>query len=188
MSLRFVAALVTLGLLALTGCSGVEGTEGKQWITGDAQIIRIAPEDREDPVEASGTSLEGEPLDLADYRDRVVVANTWASWCPPCRAEMPLVVELDEEYDDAEVAVLGVNIRDNEANAKAFVRTSGMGFPSFHDFGSQVLLGFSGRLTPYSLPSTMILDRQGRLAVLVLGAIPGRTTIRDLIDEVAAES
>lgn len=173
-------------LVALVGCSEVEGTEGKQWITGEGKIIQIPPGERGEPVEAEGTTLDGEELSLADHRGSVVVTNTWASWCPPCRKEMPLVVKLDEESGD-DVVVLGINIRDNKANAEAFVRNAGMEFPSFYDPGSRVLLALSDEIGPYSLPSTAVLDRKGRLAALVLGEIPGRATMRDLIQEVVEE-
>ena len=176
-------------MLAAAGCSDLQGTEGKEWITGEGRILQVAPADRSAPVTADGEDLDGEALDLEDFRGRVVVLNVWASWCPPCREEMPAVVDLSEEYDADDVAVLGVNIRENGGAdaARAFVRDQDIGFPSFYDPGGEVLLGLSDKLGPYSLPSTVVLDRDGRLAVLVLGAIPGKVSMQDVIDEVAAE-
>lgn len=189
-SLRSTAALaVAVGLLTVAGCSDLQGTEGKEWITGEGRIIEVAPSERAAPVEAGGEDLDGNALDLDDYRDRVVVLNVYASWCPPCRAEMPLVVDLADSYDPAEVAFLGVNIRDaSRDNAEAFIRAQDVDFPSFYDPGSEVLLRLSDDLGPYSLPSTVVLDRRGRLAVLVLGEIPGAVSMRDAIDQVLAET
>lgn len=189
-SLRSTAALaVAVGLLTVAGCSDLQGTEGKEWITGEGRIIEVAPSERAAPVEAGGEDLDGNALDLDDYRDRVVVLNVYASWCPPCRAEMPLVVDLADSYDPAEVAFLGVNIRDaSRDNAEAFIRAQDVDFPSFYDPGSEVLLRLSDELGPYSLPSTVVLDRRGRLAVLVLGEIPGAVSMRDAIDQVLAET
>ena len=176
-------------MLVVAGCSDLQGTDGKEWITGEGRVIEVEPADRAAPVEASGEDLEGNPLDLADYRGRVVVLNVYASWCPPCRAEMPLVVDLAESYDPDEVAFVGVDIRDaSRANAEAFIRGQEVGFPSYYDPGSEVLLRLSDKLGPYSLPSTVVLDRRGRLAVLVLGEIPGSVTMRNAIDDVAAET
>ena len=188
MSRRLPVVGLLVALLVSTGCSDLQGTDGKQWISGEGTIVEIAPEDRGDPVEASGEDLDGNPLDLADYRGRVVVANVWASWCPPCRSEMPTVVALADSLPAQDVAVLGVNIRNDAASARSFAREAGMEFPSFYDPSSEVLLGFSDDIGPYSLPSTAVLDRQGRLAAIVLGALPGRVTVQDLVEDVAAET
>jgi thiol-disulfide isomerase/thioredoxin len=187
MSRRRIALLLVAAALAVSGCSDLQGTDGKEWITGEGRIIEVPVEERSTPVSVDGVDLDGEPLDLEDYRGQVVVLKVWASWCPPCRAEMPLVVGLDEEYDDDEAVVLGVNIRDNNAAAQSFARTQDVGFRSFEDPGSEVLLSLSDDLGPYSLPSTVVLDREGRLAVLVLGEIPGTVSMTDAIDEVVAE-
>lgn len=186
---RLAALAAAVGVLTVAGCSDLQGTDGKEWITGEGRIIQVDPVERDAPVTASGEDLEGEDLDLEDYRGQVVVLNVWAAWCPPCRKEMPDVVSLAEHYDPDDVAVLGVNIRENggTAAAQAFARDEGMAFPSFYDPGGEVLLRLSDKLGPYSLPSTVVLDRQGRLAVLVLGAIPGKVSMQDVIDEVAAE-
>lgn len=171
----------------MAGCSDLEGTEGKEWITGSS-ITEVAIADRAAPVTASGEDLDGDDLSVEDYRDKVVVLNVYASWCPPCRREMPTVGELAASYDPGEVVFLGVNIRDSSTdNAQAFLRAQDVELRSFYDPGSEVLLSLSDKLGPYSLPSTVVLDRQGRMAVLVLGEIPGARTMADLIDDVVAE-
>lgn len=187
MFVRRVAASVAAGLLLLSGCSEVEGTDGKEWIAGEGEIVPIAPEDRGDPVEATGETLAGEPIALEDYRGKVLVVNVWAAWCPPCRAEMPDLVKLADGLDPAQAEVVGVNVRDNRGTAEAFVRNAGVEFPSFYDPGSEVVLALSDELGPYSLPSTAVLDREGRLAALVLGTIPGTVTMQDVVEDVAAE-
>ena len=185
---RSAVGSLVVALLVLTGCSGLQGTDGKQWITGEGTIVQIAPADRGEPVEARGEDLGGNPLDIAEFRGRVVLANVWASWCPPCRAEMPELVQLADSLPAEDVAVVGVNIRENGiASAQSFAREAGVDFPSFYDPSSEVLLGFSDDIGPYSLPSTAILDRQGRLAAIVLGSIPGAATMRDLVEEIVAE-
>jgi len=171
----------------VAGCSDLQGTEGKEWITGSS-ITEVEIADRVDPVEATGEDLDGDELRVEDYRGQVVVLNVFASWCPPCRKEMPTVGELADSYDPDEVAFLGVNIREaSPDNTKAFLRGQDIDLLSFYDPGSEVLLSLSDKLGAYSLPSTIVLDRQGRLAVLVLGEIPGARTMADLIDDVVAE-
>jgi thiol-disulfide isomerase/thioredoxin len=188
MARRLLPVPLVVALVVLMGCSDLQGTDGKQWITGEGKIVQIAPADRGKPVEASGEDLDGDALALSDFRGRVVVANVWASWCPPCRAEMPTVVGLADSLPAEDVAVVGVNIRENGvAAAQSFAREAGIDFPSFYDPSSEVLLGFSDDIGPYSLPSTAVLDRQGRLAAIVLGSIPGRSTLKDLVEDIAAE-
>ena len=171
----------------MAGCSDLQGTEGKEWITGSS-ITVVEPADRAAPVSASGEDLDGDDLSIEDHRGKVVVLNVYASWCPPCRKEMPLVGELAASYDPDEVTFLGVNIRDASSdNAEALLRGQDVELTSFYDPGSEVLLNLSDKLGAYSLPSTVVLDRQGRLAVLVLGEIPGAKTMSDAIDDVVAE-
>jgi thiol-disulfide isomerase/thioredoxin len=187
---RRLPLLVTALVLALgttSACSDLDGTEGKTWITGEGSLQQVPAGERGKPVEVTGDDLDGDPLDLADYRGKVVVLNVYASWCPPCRAEMPTVVQLAEHADAAQVAYLGVSIRDNDSAARAFGENFGIGFPSFSDPSSAVLLALSDKLGPYSLPSTVVLDREGRVAALVLGKIPGAVTMQDVVDDVVAE-
>lgn len=184
--LVLVAALAVTAATA-SACTDLDGTDGKTWITGAGSLEQVPVGDRGRPVEATGEDLDGDALDLADYRGKVVVINVYASWCPPCRAEMPTVVELAEHADPAQVSYLGVNIRDNDSAARAFGENFDVGFPSFADPSSSVLLALSDKLGPYSLPSTVVLDRQGRVAALVLGKIPGAVTMQDVVDDVVAE-
>ena len=183
---RLVAIAAAVGLLAVAGCSDLEGTDGKDYVGGEGQIVVIPPEDRGGPVEASGPDLNGDELDLEDYRGRVVVANVWWSGCGPCRREMPLLDTVVGEVGD-DAVLLGVNTRDSSAdNALAFVRGVDVDFPSFYDQGGEVLLEFP-RIRPNALPSTAVLDREGRLAALVTGEITSTVTLRDVIDDVVAE-
>lgn len=128
----------------------------------------VATEDREDVVTFTGTTLAGEPFDLADLRGRVVVINAWASWCPPCQSEMPAFVELDATVDPAQVAVVGLNVGDDPAAAQAFVDEQGMEFPNVVDVEGDILATIPG-VPPQSLPSTVILDREGRIAARIIG-------------------
>jgi thiol-disulfide isomerase/thioredoxin len=182
----FVAVAVTAGLLAVAGCSDLQGTDGKDYVGGEGQIVVIEPADREDPVDASGPDLNGEELDLEDYRGRVVVANLWWSGCGPCRREMPLLEDVVADVGDQAV-LLGINSRDSSTeNALAFVRGVGVDFRSFYDQGGEVLLEFP-KIRPNALPSTAVLDREGRLAALVTGEITSSVTLRDVINDVIAE-
>jgi thiol-disulfide isomerase/thioredoxin len=181
-----VALAAAVGVLAVAGCSDLTGTDPDyDYPKGDSQIITIAPEDRGDPVEATGEAIDGSDLDLADYRGQVVVANVWWSGCGPCIKEMPLLVDVVGEVPGA--TLLGINVRDaSAANALAFERGLDVDFPSFYDPGSEVLLAFE-KIKPTAIPSTAVLDREGRLAALVSGEVDSPVTLRDVIADVAAE-
>jgi thiol-disulfide isomerase/thioredoxin len=184
-----VLLLAPVTVLALTGCTDLGNTGDKQYIEGDGQIIQVKPADRGKPVDASGKDLDGNTLDVSSYRGKVVMLNVWASWCVPCRVEMPTVVSLADGFDPSQVQVLGIDIRETGGipNARTFVAAHHMGFPSFYDPSSSLPLTLSSKLTSISdLPSTVVLDQQGRLAAVVIGSIPGKDTMKDVVDQVVA--
>ncbi|TIC89258.1 TlpA family protein disulfide reductase [Nocardioides sp. GY 10113] len=188
--LRAAGAGLALALLA-TGCSSVEGTEGKEYIAGDSQVVEVAEVDREEPVEVAGTTVAGDDLDLVDLRGQVVVVNVWWSGCGPCRTEMPMLVEAEQSLSadhPGQVSFVGINIRDAAPeNAAAFERDRGVDYPSLYDPGSKTLLGF-GRYAPYAPPATLVLDTDGRVAALINGPIPSRSTLTTLVEELLPAS
>jgi thiol-disulfide isomerase/thioredoxin len=119
---------------------------------------------------------------LADYRGQVVVVNYWASWCGPCRGEAPALVAAHKRLHDVTFVGLDRN-DDSNANALAFVRTYGVPYPSLYDSGGKLLLAFNGAVPPTSLPSTIVLDAEGRVAAVVLGPTTA-TTLVDLVHDV----
>jgi thiol-disulfide isomerase/thioredoxin len=183
---RGVVALVAAGLLGLSACSGVGDTGSNNYITGEGQVSTVEPAERGEPIELTGEGLEGETLDVNDWRGQVVVVNVWGSWCPPCRAEQDELVEAARETEGT-AQFVGVNIRDSSVeNARAFVRKYDVGYPSIYSPDSRALLAFNGTLTPYSVPSTVLLDHEGRVAASIMGRIPSVLTLTDLIEDVAS--
>jgi thiol-disulfide isomerase/thioredoxin len=168
----------------LSGCSGLRGTGDLEYIEGEGTVLQIDPDDRGDPVEVSGTAMDGDAIDLADARGHVVVVNVWAGWCGPCRAETPRLVEAAEQLDHA--AFVGIHFRESAATGRAFERKHGVPYPSLQDEGGETLLQF-GKYAPESPPTTFVLDRQGRVAALISGAVPSTTTLVEVVEEVAAE-
>ncbi|MCW2850499.1 MAG: hypothetical protein JWM84_163 [Nocardioides sp.] len=184
-ALRRTASLLTVALLA-SGCSGLQGTGNGDYVPGDPgnTVNEIAVDDREAPVDLDGTTIDGERLELDDLRGEVVVVNVWWSGCAPCRSEMPMLVQAAADLD---AEFVGINIRDNsDAAARAFEDRYAVTYPSIYDPGSETLLSFGKKYFPRAMPSTVVLDRDGRVAALVNGAIPSRTTLDAIVEKVAA--
>jgi thiol-disulfide isomerase/thioredoxin len=173
-------------LFAVTGCSTVGGTGDRGYLSGNGQVSELPPAERGDPIELSGDDLGGDPVDVATLRGQVVVLNFWGSWCPPCRSEMPTLV--DVAADPAIGAeFLGINVRDASVDdALSFERAYDVGFPTIWDPDGRALLSFPTALVRLP-PTTLVLDRQGRVAAYVVGPLPSEITLRDLISKVVAE-
>lgn len=186
--MRNILGAIACAVLLLTGCSSLQGTGDKGYISGNGDVRLIDPADRDEPLELTGTSLTGESVDVADYRGKVVVINAWWSGCGPCRTEMPMLAEASEELG-AKAQFLGINIRDNsEQQGLAFSRDAGVTYPSIYDPGGKAMLAFSGKVSLVATPSTVVLDRNGRVAAAISGDIPSKLTLTDVVEDVAGAS
>ncbi|PVZ93217.1 alkyl hydroperoxide reductase [Amnibacterium flavum] len=189
-------SLVTAGVLlvVLSGCAGGDDLadqyrSGNQqnYVAGNGAILEIVPDDREDPVEFSGQLDSGSEVSSSDYEGEVLVVNFWYASCPPCRAEAADLEAVNAAFADQGVSFLGVNVRDDQAAAVAFAKKFGVTYPSLLDQEGQVLLAFSGVVAPNAVPTTLVLDREFRVAARILGQIPDRSILEGLIDRVLAE-
>jgi len=136
----------------------------------------------------TGELLDGARFDLADWRGSVVTVNIWGSWCAPCRAEAPDLQAAFDATEDLGVHFLGVDIRDSRDAATAFVKAFHIGYPSLFDPAGQVMLGFRD-VNPNVVPSTLLLDRQLRVAAVFRRRVTGRelaAALRALAGETAA--
>jgi peroxiredoxin len=164
-------------------------TAGDQtgFVAGTGVVTTVPPGDRAPAVDFGGPLLGGGDVELADQRGRVVVLNVWGSWCAPCRKEAPALQAVHEATRDQGVQFIGVNTRDTESGAQAFVEQFGLTFPSVVDASGARLLAFRDTLPPAAIPSTLVLDREGRVAARVLGEIT-EASLRDLVTDVAGEA
>jgi thiol-disulfide isomerase/thioredoxin len=181
--------LVVIAVLALVGCTSAVGDTGapdKGYISGDGSVTVTPADKRGAPTSFNGPTLDGAPFDVAAHRGDVVVVNFWASWCPPCIREAPGLQQVWQDYRSRGVQFVGVDVGDNKAAAQAHERRFDVTYPSIEDNAGRILLDFRGTLTPSSRPSTLILDRQGRVAARVLGRVDA-TTLSDLVADALAE-
>ena len=176
-----------LGGCARTGADEPTRSAGQQgYPAGAGRVTRIEPDNRLTLPVVSGPALgSDQTVSTADYSGKVIVLNIWGSWCPPCRAEAPALQAASEETRH-KAQFIGITVRDNApAQAEAFVRAQGISYPSIFDPTGRVLLPLSGEWPPSAIPSTLIIDSRGRLAVRVLAEV-SKITLVDMIDDVAA--
>ncbi len=181
-----VAAGVALALGVLAACS----TSGAQADTGyrsqDGATTTWAPDERSAPLALSGTDGDGAAQDVAEWRGDVVLINTWYAACPPCRAEAPDLVALSDEYADRGLHVLGVNSTDAAGTAAAFTREFGITYPSILDTDGSAIAALQGVVPVNAVPTSVFLDREGRVAARILGRIDPSTT-RTIVEDLLAE-
>src|SRR5215472_1485470 len=126
----------------------------------------------------------GQDVSLAQYKGQVVMINFWASWCGPCRQEMPLLESIYKKYNRMGFTLLGVNVEPDSKAANDWLKETPVSFPILYDRDSKV----SKLYDVAGMPSTVIIDRSGKLRVLHRGYKPGDEneyldSIRTLIRE-----
>jgi thiol-disulfide isomerase/thioredoxin len=181
--------------LALSGCSGSttstaasSGTGNTKFVSGTGQVTTVVKGKRQNAPALSGKDLEGKQLSLADYKGKVVVLNIWGSWCAPCRAEAPNLVAVAKADAGKGVQFIGINTRDMETSqAVSFEKEFGVPYPSLYDPYGKLILRFpKGSLNPQTIPTTIIVDRQGKIAVRALTALT-EDQLNKALDPVIAE-
>lgn len=189
--LALLIAAFAAGASVLAGCSEDEAGSSSgdtKFVQGTGQITEVERGDRQKAPDISGKSVDGKRLDLADFKGKIVVLNVWGSWCAPCRAEAPNLAKVAKETEDEGVQFVGINTRDlDRANAKAFERNYEIDYPSFYDPSGKLILRFpKGTLSPQAIPSTLILDRDGKIAVRALKELSEKE-LRSALDPLTAE-
>ena len=189
-----LTAVAVASALLLTGCTSDPLADqfrvgsGKNYIAGDGTITIYDSADRSDAIEFSGETVEGDQYDSADDSGKVQVVNFWYAGCAPCRAEAPILQEVHEAVDPADVSFVGVNVRDQAGTAAPFEKDYGIGYPSVLDVESgEAQLAFAGKVPPAAVPTTIVLDQNGRVAARVLGQLKDASILQTIIDDLLAE-
>ena len=134
-----------------------------------------------------GELIEGGNLQAGSLRGEVVVVNIWGSWCAPCRAEAPELARVARETESKGVTFLGIDVRDDKASAQAFTRRYAIPYQSLFDPNGSQLVKFSSIIPINAIPSTVVVDRSGRVAARVVGRVTYKT-LNGLVQDVLAES
>ncbi|MFF9565613.1 TlpA family protein disulfide reductase [Leifsonia sp. NPDC014704] len=185
---------LALGVMVslLAGCAVGSGTDeaaksGAGYISGNGTITEWPPTARGKPATfVAEKTTTGEAIRADTYRGQVLVLNFWYAGCPPCRAEARDLEAVRQTYFGKGVSFLGVNLYDTAATINSFNTKYGVTYPSLMDTDGGVMLDFAGNFSPRSVPTTLVLDPQGRVAARILGRIESQTTLEALIEAAQA--
>jgi peroxiredoxin len=183
MGTRRLAAglLATAAAVALAGCTA-DGRESACESAGG--IVQCAPDQRSDAPKIEGELLKGGSYDVADQRGQVVVVNFWGSWCAPCRAEADDLENTYQATKGSGVTFVGINVQDSRDKAVAF-EEGRVTYPSIFDPGSRLALAMD--IPPNTIPATVVLDREGRIATVIRAAVR-QEGLQPIVERIAAEA
>ncbi|MBU4214881.1 MAG: TlpA family protein disulfide reductase [Actinobacteria bacterium] len=185
------AAVLTIGLLA--GCSvgstpsgaGTGAATQDGYTSTDGTTTTWAVGHRTGPLQVTGTDFDGQAQDTASWLGDVVVVNTWYAGCPPCRAEAADLAAVARDFAERGVHVLGINSVDDAGSAQAFQRSFEVPYPSVQDTGGTAVAALQGVIPVNATPTTVVLDREGRVYARILGAVDAGT-LRALVQDALA--
>lgn len=183
----------TAGVVALTACGSDNddlaqraSNDGTNYVAGDGSVQEYSLEDRGEPVEFESTLFDGSEIGPDTWEGEVTVINFWYAACAPCRVEAPDLEALHQEFGEEGVNFYGVNTRDTQETAEAFERRFGISYPSMEDRGGEVMFSMTDYVPPSAVPTTLVLDREGRVSARILG-IAEQSTLRALISTALEE-
>jgi len=162
-------AIVLSGLLAAQGCTlsaqDIRNSEqtGQSELPPAPKVGRLAPD-------FTLTDLEGNSVRLSDSRGKVVFINFWATWCPPCRAEMPDIEAIHQEYKNKGVVVIGVDLYEDENVVRQYVQQGGYSWTFVIDNTGEVAINYG--IT--GIPTSFFLDKEGIIQAVKVGVMTKR--------------
>lgn len=188
------AALAGALALGLSACAPDAATEAylngeqKAYTTDDFRVVEIPADQRGEPVDFGGVTETGDSFSSTDIRGEVAVVNFWYAACGPCRIEAKDLEAVWQRHQDDGVVFMGVNIYDQADTARAFAEKYGVTYPSLIDADSgRAKLAFAKVAPIQAPPTTLVLDREGRVAARIIGPIDGTSILSTLIKDVLEE-
>lgn len=190
-SLAAAAALI-VGLAACTAdplADQYRAGDNKGYIAANGfQTAEIPPDNRGEPVDFAGTLDDGSAVSSADYDGKVLVVNFWYATCGPCIIEAPRLEQAYKTFEGQDVAFLGINTYDQPATAQSFARDHGISYPSAMAVGdAELKLAFNDKTPLNATPTTLVLDKQGRVAARIVGELPEASILEAIVRTLVAE-
>lgn len=184
----FVVAALLAGCSSSDGVAGSVGNDDGNYNSEDGAVSSIAEVNRGEAVSFQSETTEGVAVDSKDYLGQVTVVNFWYAACPPCRVEAPDLQDLNEQFAGNGVNFLGVNVRDQADTAENFEDEFGLTYPSVIDTNDgNMLLAFAGTVQPNAVPTTIVLDKKGRVAGRILGQVTDPSILETMISDTSKE-
>ncbi|WP_417235783.1 TlpA family protein disulfide reductase [Arthrobacter sp.] len=189
---RLVLAAAVLASLVLSGCAATDplveqaNSGTSNYVAGDGSVAEFAIDSRSKPVEFSGKLFDGTGVSEADWKGQIAVLNVWYAACAPCRVEAPDLAALHKQFAPQGVQFYGINTRDEAPTAAAFERSFGTNYPSIKDKDGKVLLALTDFVPANAVPTTLVIDKKGRVSARILG-IADKGVLTALIRDVLAE-
>jgi thiol-disulfide isomerase/thioredoxin len=192
--MKRVAAIALVAVFALAGCSANDGVAGaygdgtnKGYVTGDGYTSYDVGS-RLDAGTWTSVTDTGEPISSDDFTGEVLVLNFWYAACAPCRTEAPLLESLSAKYAGDGVQFVGVNVRDQAENSLNFSKEFGVNYPSVIDTDDgNVQFAFASSIPANATPTTLVIDKQGRVAARISGELDGTSLLDTFISDALAE-
>ncbi|QKJ21065.1 TlpA family protein disulfide reductase [Microbacterium hominis] len=199
MSARLRAAASTLLVLSLgaglVACSNdplaeqYRAGDNKGFIAGDFRVVEVPEAERGEPVAFEGVLDVGGTVSSDDYAGDVLVVNFWYAGCAPCRVEAPELEAAHEAFAGDDVSFLGVNIYDGAEASLAFAETYGVTYPSaLATEDGSIKLAFADQTPLNAVPTTLVLDAEGRVAARIIGQLPDASVLTSLVRDALEES
>jgi thiol-disulfide isomerase/thioredoxin len=176
-------AVAAAAIMATAGCAGGDigantpASSGQSFVGHSYESTYYPPGSRPVAPLVSGTTVTGQQLSLSQYQGETIVVNFWGSWCAPCRAEAPALGQLARQLGPRGVRFVGIDIRDEPVSARAFMQQFNVGYPSISDPNDEIALDFHSTVPPADIPTTLVIDKSGRIADRIFGA----STYRQLL-------
>lgn len=188
-------ALAAVTAVSLTACAPDDAVsdsflsgENTGYVAADGAIVEIPVADRDEPIEFGGVTEDGERFDSTDIAGQVTVVNFWYAGCAPCRLEADALESVWQDFEGQGVSFVGVNTRDQADTAKAFSDEFDITYPSLIDVDTaEAKLAFAEQTTIQATPTTLVLDKQGRVAAKIIGPIDGASILSTLVKDALAE-
>ena len=192
--MKRAATIALVAIFALTGCTANDGVAGaygdgtnKGYVTGEGYTSYDA-DARVDGADWESTTDTGEAISSDDFAGEVVVLNFWYAACAPCRTEAPLLESLSTKYADKGVQFIGVNVRDQAESSANFAKKFGVSYPSVIDVDNgNVQFAFASSIPANATPTTLVIDKQGRVAARISGELDGTSLLDTFISDALAE-
>lgn len=124
--------------------------------------------------------LDGQAVALSEFRGKPLLLNFWATWCPPCRAEMPYIQQVYDEWSDKGLVVFAINIGESSAKVKEFMQISGLSFPVLLDTDENI----ANIYTTGDIPTSIFIDGDGIIQDKIIGAFPSKAAIEENLSKI----